>query len=307
MSMIACRARFQTGEISKENYLEEMYAFHTYLFEYAKFIKNTDIQNIQIQEEGLTFTLRNFNIKLLCSKPDKRVTPIEILNFSSYEKKEAEIFFSLLAPNMVFFDIGAHVGFYSIQAAKREKTIKIYAFEPIPQTFDTLKKNILLNKVDNIYPYNIGFLDINEDVDFYFDPIMSGNASARNLSGINSKKITSRVVSLDSFLFENQSISVDIIKCDIEGGELLVFRGGLSALKKNIPIIFTEMLRKWSEKFSYHPNEIIRLLAGLGYRCFTVAGDKLVEFFIMNKESLETNFFFLHNDKHSEQIKSLVY
>jgi FkbM family methyltransferase len=305
--MIACRARFQTGEISKENYLEKMYEFHSYLFEYTKFIKSTDIWNIEIQEEGLIFTLRNFNIKLLCTKLDKRVTPIEILNFSSYEKKEAEIFFSLLAPNMVFFDIGAHVGFYSIQAAKREETIKIYAFEPIPQTFDMLKKNILLNNVDNIHPYNVGFLDVNEDVDFYFNPIMSGNASARNLSGINSKKITSKVVSLDNFLLENEISSIDIIKCDIEGGELLVFRGGLDSLKKNLPIIFTEMLRKWSEKFNYHPNEIIQLLAGLGYRCFTASGEKLIEFFIMNKESLETNFFFLHNEKHSEQIKSLVY
>ena len=140
MSLTACRSKFQSGEISKESYIEEMSRLHVYLFEYYKFIKDTDIATIEIQEGSVIFSLRDHNVKLQCSAFDKRVTPIEILNFCFYEKSDAEMLFSLLKPNMVFFDIGAHVEFYSIQAAMREETIKIYAFEPISQTFSMFKK-----------------------------------------------------------------------------------------------------------------------------------------------------------------------
>lgn len=53
------------------------------------------------------------------------------------------------------------------------------------------------------------------------------------------------------------------------------------------------MLRKWSAKFNYHPNDIIQLLAGIGYRCFTAQNDKLVPFSRMDENTTETNFFFL--------------
>jgi hypothetical protein len=62
------------------------------------------------------------------------------------------------------------------------------------------------------------------------------------------------------------------------------------------------MLRKWSAKFHYHPNEIIELLAGLGYRCFTVKAERLVKFAKMDEATLETNFFFLHNNQHAAEI-----
>ena len=101
-------------------------------------------------------------------------------------------------------------------------------------------------------------------------------------------------------------MSVDFIKCDVEGAELFVYQGGIESIQKNQPIIFTEMLRKWSAKFNYNPNEIIDLLFGLGYRCFIAKADQLVEFFRMDDNTIETNFFFLHSDNHSALIESLA-
>jgi hypothetical protein len=66
------------------------------------------------------------------------------------------------------------------------------------------------------------------------------------------------------------------------------------------------MLRKWSAKFNYNPNDIIDLLFGLGYRCFTAKADQLVEFFRMDDNTIETNFFFLHSGNHSALIESLA-
>jgi hypothetical protein len=64
------------------------------------------------------------------------------------------------------------------------------------------------------------------------------------------------------------------------------------------------MLRKWSAKFGYHPNDIINLFKDLNYSCFSLKEDKLSPFFNMNEETIETNFFFLHNDQHALQISN---
>ena len=62
------------------------------------------------------------------------------------------------------------------------------------------------------------------------------------------------------------------------------------------------MLRKWSAKFNYHPNDIIDLFKNLGYHCYSLNEGKLIQFYTMNEDTIETNFFFLHKDYHSEQI-----
>jgi hypothetical protein len=110
---------------------------------------------------------------------------------------------------------------------------------------------------------------------------------------------------LDEFIDENP-VKIDFIKCDVEGAELLVYQGGLETIKRDNPIIFTEMLRKWSAKFNYHPNQIIDLMAEIGYDCFTVCDHNLSRFSLMDDTTLETNFFFLHREKHSQQIQNFM-
>jgi hypothetical protein len=96
---------------------------------------------------------------------------------------------------------------------------------------------------------------------------------------------------------------VDFIKCDVEGAELLVFQGGQQTIARDLPIVFSEILRKWSAKFGYHPNDIFQLFHSLGYRSFSVAGSWLKPFEAMDATTLETNFFFLHATKHAELIR----
>jgi hypothetical protein len=99
---------------------------------------------------------------------------------------------------------------------------------------------------------------------------------------------------------------LDFIKCDVEGSELLVFQGGYETIKKYKPMIFSEMLRKWASKFNYHPNKIISSLKDLGYRCFIIRNGQLNEFFKMDDKTLETNFLFLHAEKHKDHLPENV-
>jgi hypothetical protein len=99
-------------------------------------------------------------------------------------------------------------------------------------------------------------------------------------------------------------IKVDFIKCDCEGAELLVFKGAKNVIYADKPIVFTEMLRKWSAKFGYHPNDIINFFGELGYSCFYSNLDKLAQIDEVNDSTIETNFIFLHRGKHKSVIRN---
>ena len=306
MNLLNFREQFHAGNLDKQSYIDKMYVLHQHLFAYAHFIKKTDISHISIQDDHLVMTMRSNGIKILCESLDKRGAPIEILNFNYYEKKDSEIIFRLIKPNDILFDIGANIGWYAMNMAYQEKTIVVHAFEPIPNTFILLKKNIDLNKFSNIFAYNFGFSDKNQKLDFYVDNNFSANASIKSLQeNSNCNKIKSSVKKMDDFVAAKKIKKLDFIKCDVEGAELMVYIGGFNVIREHKPIIFTEMLRKWSTKFNYHPNDIITLLSSLGYRCFTAKFNRLVEFFIMDESTIETNFFFLHKEKHIAIIQEL--
>ena len=105
---------------------------------------------------------------------------------------------------------------------------------------------------------------------------------------------------------KNNNISIDLIKCDVEGAELFVFKGGIETLKKDKPIIFSEMLRKWSKQFGYHPDDIIKLLADIGYHCYGYINDKIEKIDFVTPELETTNFFFFQKTKHKKQLKRFM-
>lgn len=296
------KQRYKKGFISKPNYINKMYNVHKILFDYSEFIKETDISKIEIEYDKIVITSRNQSVKMLCNKGDKRIAPLEILNFDNFENNDFPMLLRLIDNNMIFFDIGTNIGWVSLCVAKLKKRVKVYAFEPIPETFGVLKKNIKINNITNIKSFNFGFSDEEKETIFYFNPEESVSASEANLSkGKRVRKIRGKLKKMDNFT-NKKNLKVDFIKCDIEGAEIFVIKGGLETIQKNKPVIFLEMLRKWSNKFNYNPNEIIKILGDLGYGCYISKNNKLVRFYEMDEETLETNFFFLHKDKHKEKI-----
>ena len=116
------------------------------------------------------------------------------------------------------------------------------------------------------------------------------------------EKVTVNLVTLDSFVKENHIRKLDFIKCDVEGGEFNVLKGAKATLKNLKPIVMMELLRKWSEKFGYHPNEVITLFASFEYSCFAIQKNKLHKILEIDEDTIETNFLFLHEVKHQSHI-----
>lgn len=302
MSLDELRAGHRAGAIEKQEYIARMHERHALLFEYASFLAGTEIEAIEITEGTVTMRVRDSGLRIACDFQDRRTAPIDALNFGAYEPAELAMILRLVEPGSTVFDIGANIGWYSLRIAAARPDARVLAFEPVPATCATLRANVERNRCPNVVVHQFGFSDTAGPVRFFVYPDIAVNASmADHHSGGPSAEVTCEVRTIDEFVATSGE-RVDLVKCDIEGAELLALRGGLATIEAQRPVIFAEMLRKWSADFGYHPNDIIDLLGGAGYRCFTIGGDGLAELTTMDDETVETNFLFLHGTSHAARI-----
>ncbi|MEO5893103.1 MAG: FkbM family methyltransferase [Ferruginibacter sp.] len=294
---------FKNGVISKPKFIDAMSKQHQLLFEYALLLQETDMSSIEIKSDGVLFTTKNDQIKFFCRKADERSAPFEILNFEEYESEDADLLYKLINNGDTIFDIGANIGWYSIVLSKKFPSSLIHSFEPIPATYESLVTNIALNNCSTVNSNNFGFSNEAKTLKFYTSPHTSVSSSSQNLTDDAQAIETScEVVTLDSYE-QDKKIRIDVIKCDVEGAELFVYQGGIQTIEKYKPIVFTEMLRKWSAKFGYHPNDIIALFTQQGYQCFYNDGNhQLAVIKEISESTTNTNFFFLHTEKHAPVI-----
>jgi hypothetical protein len=164
MNIQAIKEQFHNGQISKKQFIDLMHEKYKILFDFSNSLFSTEIEKIEIKDNDLIFTSRqssfhpggaNFFVDIL----DKRITPFEAFSFDQYELEDSEMLYKLVKNNDVIFDIGANIGWYSIHLSKKLTGANIYSFEPIPETFSKLKRNVELNKMDNINIVNIAFSD----------------------------------------------------------------------------------------------------------------------------------------------------
>ena len=293
------KSSYSSGLISKSDFIEQAHSqFHALLLAYSKNICSTDISRIEITLGQVVMTTKSDQISLTVDLRDHRTAPIEALNFNQYEPIESA-FVRKIAPHIdCMLDIGANIGWYSLLVSSINHKSSIYAFEPIPGTFERLEQNCNLNNAYNISCLNYGFSSSIGSFPFYFYPEGSGNASMRNLADRkDAEVIECKLSTLDTFSHQLPSNArCDFIKCDVEGNELFVLQGGLDFLSKHKPILFVELLRKWSAPFGYHPNDVLSLLRNIGYSVYVLTADSTLETFEnVTDETIDTNFFFVHS------------
>ena len=209
----------------------------------------------------------------------------------------------------VMLDIGANVGLFSLEICQTEKDLTCHVFEPIPRTFEMLKKTAELNGADPswYHVYNIGMSDETGTVDFYL-PAASEAASLQPVNdefylresdengeytGKNSmQRVECLVDTVDHFVNENHINRISFVKIDVEGNEKAVLTGAQETLKKYRPLVYCELLRKHAKRFGYHPNDVIALMKALGYECRTIIGKEMTDVKEISENTEETNFFF---------------
>ncbi len=169
-----------------------------------------------------------------------------------------------MSPGDVVFDIGANVGYFTLSCSKLAgKKGKIYSFEAIPKTAEILKKNYLLNSLQNITVYNKAVSDKTGKTTFLI-PDQGENHTMASMVW-HKEDCSVKKVSVDSIVIDHHSelskLSPAFIKIDVEGSEGFVLKGMQSLLQNNSPIIFIECSEAGRK-------ESWSILTSLGYTCY---------------------------------------
>jgi FkbM family methyltransferase len=295
------RAALDRGEITREEFWSRMRQAHLRLGEHQRLIANSEVSEIRITAEELTIATSDGTL-LAWQPEDLRTAPNVLVNTGEYEPLESAALARAAAGARLICDIGANIGYYSNSWARNlAPGGRVHSFEPVPSTYSRLVRNIALNGLqERVIAKNCGLGDKVATLTMYVPAFSgSGAASLMNLhQDEGSLEVQVPVDTLDRYFRANHIESFDLAKIDVEGAELLVVKGGADAIRTHRPLLFLELLRKWSKPFGYHPNDLIALLHGWGYGCFAFTNGALAPFNTMTDDTTQTNFFFAHPDRH---------
>ncbi|MDQ3998138.1 MAG: FkbM family methyltransferase [Gemmatimonadota bacterium] len=195
--------------------------------------------------------------------------PVEIgVLIDRYEPDTLRVIGALVREGDVCLDIGANVGAVTMAMARRVGVAgKVYAFEPGPDPYARLVRNVALNPSirDRVVTLQMGVSS--EPGTLYWNADERGNpANATLLSGTGTP---TTVVSVDTFVAETGLDRVDFVKIDVEGMEYEVLRGGLATWRAYQPVFYLETERRFEAIRGFPALERIeRLFDEIGYRLY---------------------------------------
>lgn len=148
-----------------------------------------------------------------------------------------------LPKNPVIFDLGAHIGTFSVYVAHKLKNkCKIFAYEPDHINFLLLSQNVKKNNVKNITLNKTAVADY---VGKGFLEKRNLNTDAYHLEFSKKNRIEKNcdVTTIINAAKKAKINKIDVLKMDIEGGEYSIFlhKPSLKYIKKNIHYMFIEI------------------------------------------------------------------
>ena len=302
--LTSIRNMYNLGTVSREDYWDTMQLSHLNLREYHELLKNSDVESIQINSESLIINLHN-GVRFYWDPEEVRGSANVLVNDGGNESGYSDIIFAAATNKKNIFDIGANVGYYAVQFARKlaEQGGHVHAFEPMRQTYERLCANVALNNVTQFISINNTGLSNAKGIVEFYQPDYSGSvaSSMKNLHPDECTQISQvEVETLDEYCNRNNIRSIDVMKIDVEGAEMLVVQGGGQIIRESRPILFMELLRKWSKPFGYHPNDLLKILYGYGYKCWTQDNGSIVPFEWMIDSTVQTNFILVQEDLHGK-------
>jgi len=177
----------------------------------------------------------------------------------TYEPELQQVIEILVKPEQVVYDIGANIGFITLMFARLSgENGHVYAFEALPENVKRLKQNVKLN----------GYQE--RETEFLIGPSgamgkVKGSAGRDTVDYQEGLRVQG--ISIDGLIDNTGYPSPDIVKIDIEGGEVLALPGMAKLLHQKHPLVFLELHGPESAKSSWEH------LIDYGYRICRMTAD----------------------------------
>lgn len=258
--------------------------FHNFILKYIKGVNTKVIGKIKSNY----FIIFN-DIKFIARDP--RIY-YNLIRYGDYEPTSSFIFNSLVKKDMTVLDIGGNIGYFSLIASKLVGSQgKVYVFEPDPINFMYLRKNIEINKIENIILVNKCVSNEEGILTLYHHPkYHSCHSIYKNISKKAKAAVKVKAITLNK-MFENDDSEISFIKMDIEGAEVSALMGMDYLLKKNkVKYLLTEFNLRILKSLGKNPRELITLLDDYFNKYFLMLDDKNLHLKYFNDKEVLINY-----------------
>ncbi len=194
------------------------------------------------------------------------------LNLASgvvFEPNEVALIKEHVKKGDTVIDIGANIGYYTLLFAQLVgESGQVIAFEPDPENFALLHKNIILNQYNNVKLLQKAVSNQNKQTYLY---LCDDNKGMHRLydSVCCRGRVEVETICLDDYLPKIVK-KVDFIKIDIEGAEYDALRGMEKILYQQRPKLLTEFSPAALFEYGIKPQIYVDFLTQLGFDLYQV-------------------------------------
>lgn len=194
-----------------------------------------------------------------------------------FERPETRFLENSVQTGNVCLDIGANVGYFSQLFASLNKGAPVLAIEPVHRNAELVRFNALVNNYENIQVYECavgdeegGEVEFAVCGDSAFSSRLFGDKRPASFNPLakNDSKIVVPTITVDALLSKEGISQVDILKMDIEGGELRALKGmeQLLADKQKSPrLMLIEIVSSHLQYFGDSIEDVCEYLKSFGY------------------------------------------
>lgn len=210
---------------------------------------------------------------------------------------------------LVFFDIGANIGYYGLLAGTIYKA-EVHSFEPTPVYADNIRAAAKLNDISELLTvHNYALSNSTGEATF----MQSGSGSSLEVGFNKSDRlptITVKTESLDTAQKQQSLPLPSFMKIDVEGHEWAVLEGSKATITEAKPVIFVELcttLRNIGRSYTNpHYVQTIQLLTDADYVIYYLKPDRQLEVWNHSKTIDQAGMFLcLHKTNHLEVIQEI--
>lgn len=190
----------------------------------------------------------------------------------SYEPELTALFSERVRPGSVVFDLGAHIGYYTLLASTLVRSGgRVVACEPSPRNLRHLRGHTEMNRLRNVEIVPAAVCEVEGTAHFS----SRGGSGTGHLAAEGALRVATTTV---DHVRRSTGRSPDFMKIDVEGAEVELLRGATDTLREARPVIF----------LSTHGPELRKaataLLSSAGYRCERIGEDPTHSEFVCTPE-----------------------
>lgn len=191
-----------------------------------------------------------------------------------YERLTTNLIRSICARKQIFIDVGANYGFFPIVAGTRNPDLQIHAIEPIPESFEVLRRNVELNRLSAVKCHQLAASNRIGMATYLKSKASDNSGFHPHPAAPPITEVEIQTLKLSSLL-EDWMGAPTLIKIDTEGHEIPVLEGLEDSLSGvDDATLIVEFNPTMQRQAGHRPENLLAMLEDMGFSTFLLMEDE---------------------------------